>query len=136
VRLHLCRHADAAPGTPDELRTLTAEGVAAATELGRRLAASDPPPRVVLTSPLVRARETAERVGAELAVPVLVDTRLAPGATPAGLLAALELLEGPVVAVGHQPDCSQLVEALTGTAALFPPAGCVELEVDPGSAPA
>ncbi len=90
----------------------------------------------MLTSPLVRARETAQRVGDELDVPVLVDTRLAPGASLDGILAALHRLEGPVVAIGHQPDCSQIVEALTGTAALFPPAACVELEVDPGSAPA
>ncbi len=115
---------------------MTPAGAEAATRLGRRLASTDPPPRIVLTSPLVRARETAQRVGDELDVPVLVDTRLAPGATVDRILAALHRLEGPVVAIGHQPDCSQIVEALTGTAALFPPAACVELEVDPGSASA
>ena len=63
VQLYLVRHAQAADGEPDELRPLTAEGRRAARELGERLAAVGVRPDAVLTSPLLRARQT----GAELA---------------------------------------------------------------------
>ena len=59
VRLVLVRHAEAAPGEPDELRPLTPDGREAARELGEQLAADDVRPDAVLTSPLLRARETA-----------------------------------------------------------------------------
>ena len=57
------------PGEPDELRELTAEGVEQARALGARLAALPEPPRLVLTSPLLRARQT----GAEIATETGVD---------------------------------------------------------------
>lgn len=130
MRVHLCRHATAAPGAPDDLRALTAGGIAAAENLGRLLAAATDRPLLILTSPLVRAHQTAEIVGAILEVPVLVDTRLAPGAGVDSLRAMLVSIDGPVATVGHQPDCSQIAEALTGVAPIFPPAGCVALELD------
>ena len=36
MRLFVVRHAEAAPGEPDDLRTLTAHGKQQARELGRR----------------------------------------------------------------------------------------------------
>ena len=62
VRVYLCRHAKAAPGEPDELRPLTPEGVDQAQRLGERLAEEPMPPAVVLSSPLLRARQTAEAI--------------------------------------------------------------------------
>src|SRR6185295_10745717 len=62
VLVYLCRHAAAAPGDPDELRPLTPEGTDQARRLGERLAAKEPPPAVVVSSPLVRARRTAELI--------------------------------------------------------------------------
>ena len=69
VRIYLCRHAQAKPGEPDELRELTPEGLEQARDLGTRLAALPAPPRLVLTSPLIRARQT----GAAVAEVVGVD---------------------------------------------------------------
>jgi phosphohistidine phosphatase len=115
VQLYLVRHAEAADGEPDELRPLTAEGRRAARELGERLAADGVRPDAVLTSPLLRARET----GAELARPAGIepepDERLAPGATPEAVRAAAEERGGEtVVVVGHQPDCGRIAAALSG----------------------
>jgi phosphohistidine phosphatase len=129
VRLFLVRHAHAAPGTPDDLRALSAEGREQARALGQRLAAEGP--GVVLSSPLLRARETADAIARASEAPLRVDERLAPGATADSLLeAAAAGGSETVVAVGHQPDCSEIAMALTGGRDPgFPPAGFVELAV-------
>src|SRR5439155_4236406 len=76
MRLYLVRHAEAAPGTPDELRTLTPEGREQARQLGERLRGEGVVADAVLCSPLLRARETADALGLGRAEP---DERLAPG---------------------------------------------------------
>src|SRR5436305_1109260 len=79
MRILIVRHAEAAPGDPDELRPLTPEGREHARELGRRLRDAGFAPDAVVTSPLLRARETAAALA--LGDPT-VDERLAPGASP------------------------------------------------------
>jgi len=130
VQLYLVRHAEAADGEPDELRPLTADGRRAARELGERLASDGIRPDAVLTSPLLRARET----GTELARPSGLDSepdeRLAPGATAEDVKAAAEGRGETVVVVGHQPDCSRIAAALTGGPEPdFPPAGMFAIEL-------
>ena len=124
MRVYLCRHAEAATGEPDEARELTGRGHEQARELAVLLAGESPAPVVVVTSPLVRARQTAAYLGEVLDVPLLVDARLAPGATLAsfGQLVG-ELDGGPVATVGHQPDCSEIVLALSGHDPGFPVGG-------------
>jgi len=61
VRLYLIRHAESASGEPDELRRLTPGGEEQARALGERLAGRLPP-EVVLSSPLLRARQTADAI--------------------------------------------------------------------------
>jgi phosphohistidine phosphatase len=130
VQLYLVRHAEAADGEPDELRPLTAEGRRAARELGERLASEGIRPDAVLTSPLLRARET----GAELARPAGLaaeaDDRLAPGATAEDVKAAAGGRGETVVVVGHQPDCGRIAAALTGSEEpAFPPAGMLAINL-------
>jgi phosphohistidine phosphatase len=130
VQLYLVRHAEAADGEPDELRPLTADGRRAARTLGERLAAEGVVPDAVLTSPLLRARET----GAELARPVGLepepDERLAPGATAESVTAAAAERGETVVVIGHQPDCGRIAAELAGgPEPAFPPAGMLAIEV-------
>jgi phosphohistidine phosphatase len=127
MRLILVRHAEAAPGDPDDLRPLTDTGRATARELGERLAELEP--RTVICSPLLRARETAEAIARASGVPVEVEELLAPGADADGLREAAAGREGPLVAVGHQPDCSEIVLALTGGTRDFAPGEAAELEL-------
>lgn len=137
MRLYLCRHAQAAAGEPDQLRRLTPAGVEQARSLGTSLAASEPPLALVLSSPLLRARQTAEGISDAAGCPVLVDDRLAPGATAEGLLAAVgdaaeslgEQADGSVAAVGHQPDCSEIALTLIGRDPGFPVAGVVAVDL-------
>jgi phosphohistidine phosphatase len=131
VRVYLCRHAAAAPGDPDELRELTGEGRRQARALGVRLAGLAEPPATVLSSPLVRARQTAEAVAAETGAALRIERGLAPGATVDALRAAVAGASGPVAAVGHQPDCSEIAVALTGSDPGFAPGSMTVLQLAP-----
>jgi phosphohistidine phosphatase len=121
VRLIVVRHAHADPGDPDELRPLSARGRDEAAALAERLAETTP--ALVVSSPLLRARETAAPIAKAAGAELRVDERLSPGATAEDVLAAVEGAEGTVVTVGHQPDCSVVVEVLAGEPVDFPPAG-------------
>jgi phosphohistidine phosphatase len=128
MRLIVVRHAHADPGDPDELRPLSARGREEAHALAHRLAA-EVKPVLVLTSPLLRARETADPIVRAAGAQLRVDERLSPGATAEDVLAAAAGEEGTIVAVGHQPDCSLVVEALSGETVDFPPAGHAVVEL-------
>jgi phosphohistidine phosphatase len=127
VRLFLVRHAEAAPGDPDDLRPLTTAGREHARTLGATLASERP--EVVLTSPLLRARETGAAIAEASGIAAETDERLAPGATADGLRAAATGRGDTIVAVGHQPDCSAIVFALTGEEVRFPAGAVHEVEL-------
>ena len=130
VQLYLVRHAEAADGEPDELRPLTAEGRAAARALGRKLADDGVRPDAVLTSPLLRARETGTELARPAGLEAQPDERLAPGATAEAVREAAGERGGTVVVVGHQPDCSHIAAALTGgPEPAFPPGGMVAIDL-------
>jgi phosphohistidine phosphatase len=127
VLLVLIRHADAAPGSPDELRGLTPEGHEQARRLGEQLRADGIEPDAVLSSPLLRARETAADLGFGAPEP---RDELAPGATAEDVRAAVAGRGETVIVVGHQPDCGQIAAALSGgPEPAFPPAGVHVLEL-------
>ena len=126
MRLVIVRHAEATPGEPDELRSLTAQGREQARALGELLRAVGIEPDVVVTSPLPRARETASALG--LGEPE-VDDRLSPGASPEDVRDAAWGRGETVLVVGHQPDCGRAVLTWSGREVPFPPAGYAELEL-------
>jgi phosphohistidine phosphatase len=127
VHLIIARHAKAAPGQPDALRPLTESGRESARLLGGLLA--EERPDAVVSSPLLRAHETAKAIAAAAGLEASVDERLAPGATLESLRAAVEGLGERVVVVGHQPDCGEIVFELTGREVSFPTAGFTEVEL-------
>ncbi|HEY2776901.1 MAG TPA: histidine phosphatase family protein [Gaiellaceae bacterium] len=127
MRVFLVRHAEAAPGEPDELRPLTSAGRDAARALGDRLATQQP--TAVVSSPLLRARETADLIARACGLDATTDEGLAPGATSDILHETAKDKGETVVAVGHQPDCSEIVLELTGRDVSFPPAGVAELDL-------
>ena len=114
MRLYLVRHAEAAPGEPDELRPLSATGREQARDLGGRIAAEGVRPDAVLTSPLLRARETGEEIARATGSVAVPDERLSPGASADDLRAAIAGRGERVVVVGHQPDCGRIAAVLTG----------------------
>ena len=130
VRLVIVRHAEAASGEPDELRPLTAAGRETARALGQRLADEGLEPDAVLTSPLLRARETAQELARPAGLAPEPDERLAPGATAEAVRAAAQERGETVIVVGHQPDCSRIAAALSGgEEPPFPPGGMLAIEL-------
>lgn len=97
-------------------RPLTAEGVARTKEVVRGLRTLKVRPDVILASPLLRARETAEIAKKGLLTDAKVELaeELTPDASPDRLLARLaELADKPVVlCVGHEPHISTTISAM------------------------
>jgi phosphohistidine phosphatase len=130
MQLYLVRHADATPGSPDELRPLSDEGREQAQELGERLRDDGVAPDVVLTSPLLRARQTGEALAQATGSTQESDDRLAPGATAESVREAVAGRGERVVVVGHQPDCGRIAATFRGgEEPRFPAAGMVVIEL-------
>jgi len=83
----------------------------------------------VLASPLLRARETADAIARAAGLVAEPDERLAPGADVDTVRDAVAGRGEAVVAVGHQPECSEIVLALTGDRVLFEPGHVHEVEL-------
>ncbi len=122
VELYLLRHAHAGdPGAwqgPDDERPLSAKGEGQTERLATFLVAFGFRPDAIISSPKVRAMQTAERVADRLGVAVSQDPRLGDSLDPATVEAILRDAGDPArpMLVGHDPDFSSLVEALTGGA--------------------
>jgi phosphohistidine phosphatase len=131
MKVFLIRHAKAEAGEPDALRALNEHGHAQAREVGERLAREGVHPDAVLSSPLVRARQTADAIARATGTEVEVDERLGPGATADDLRNAVSGRGATVVVVGHQPDCGQIAAAVNGgPEPAFRTAGVMELTLD------
>jgi phosphohistidine phosphatase len=110
----LLRHGDAEDGLDkaDADRELTQKGERQSRDAGRALRALGVELDICLSSPKVRARQTAELACEALGCPVEVDDRLAGGDfDPLELVAG----RGEVLLVGHEPDFSGAVAMVTGS---------------------
>jgi phosphohistidine phosphatase len=109
--LWLLRHAEAADGGPDAERPLTPAGTRQAELTGLALARLGASFDGCLTSPKLRAVQTAERACEPLGVTVSVEQALAGGAFDAEQLATG--FENALL-VGHDPSFTNAIEDLTG----------------------
>jgi phosphohistidine phosphatase len=138
--LYLIRHGLAearGEAWPDDTkRPLTEQGVSRLRKSARALARMGVPIDVVLTSPLVRTRQTAEIVAAAFGPrpPVVNVEALAPGGTPTALAAELEkhARRPHIVIVGHEPGIGELAAWLVGMrhALEFKKGGVCRIDVD------
>jgi phosphohistidine phosphatase len=110
--LWLLRHGDAADGSPDAERPLTEKGERQSRAAGEALKALGIEPGACLTSPKVRAADTAKLACEPLGIEPQLEPKLAGGPFDAEALAAG--LGDDILLVGHDPDFSMAVHALTG----------------------
>jgi phosphohistidine phosphatase len=122
MQIYLVRHAIAEPGgsawPDDSLRPLTEEGRRRFAAASAGLSRFEGVPERILTSPYVRARQTAELLAAEGGSACVVESfpALEPGHSPSTILARVRKHNGDRVAlVGHEPDLGQLAATLLGT---------------------
>jgi len=108
--LILWRHAEAVDGAPDTARKLTAKGVKQAQDVANWLRPRLPKRTRIIVSPTERTLQTAKALTEN--VEIMRD--LAPGASPAAVLAAAGWPEhkGAVLVVGHQPALGLLASLL------------------------
>jgi phosphohistidine phosphatase len=112
--LWLLRHAEAADGLPDDERPLTEQGVRQAEAAGRALARLGVHIDVCLSSPKLRALQTAQLACEPLGIPVTSSPALAGEPFDVHeLIAGL----GDVLLVGHDPSFSLTLHDLTGAQA-------------------
>jgi phosphohistidine phosphatase len=114
VDCYLVRHGEAFPETQDPRRSLTPTGRASVEQLGRLAAAKAVQPAAIFHSGIVRAKQTAEILAAQLApnIQVRESAGLRPEDDPAIAAAELEIAQSPIMLVGHLPHMSRLVALL------------------------
>ena len=143
--LYLVRHAIAAargPEWPDDaLRPLTDSGISRFKKVVEGLATMNLIVDEVLTSPLVRARQTADLLASGLPdhPPVKVLEALAPEHAPARVFEAVaRVARGRRVAlVGHEPGLGELAALLIGARRTIPfkKGGVCRIDVETAVAP-
>jgi phosphohistidine phosphatase len=117
---------------PDDERPLTRKGREETHEVARYLAKLRVKPAKIFTSPLPRASQTAEIAAEHLHAPVVVTKKLTKKFTLGKLE---ELLAGEtetVMVVGHEPNFSRVIKALTGGEIKLRKSGVARLTIEVG----
>lgn len=130
---------DALDFVRDELRPLTAKGRKQLRAVSAGLQAMALPCDFILSSPLVRARQTAELVANELKLKKRMELadELKPGGNVKKLIQKITGLKGGtknVLLVGHEPDLSELISLLVtggpGAGFALKKGGMAKLEIE------
>lgn len=122
----LVRHTEAEDGSPDAERKLTAKGEQAAATIADALARLGVEVDGCVSSPKVRAVETARPICAGLGHELTEDERMAGGPFDPHEVAA-DVGENALL-VGHEPDLSMAVHRMTGAQVRLPKGGVVGVD--------
>ncbi len=134
MKLYFLRHGEADwpnwTGSDDE-RPLTDAGKKELRRVAKFLTQIGVAPSVILSSPLLRAVQTAEIAQKQVGGELVTDEALASGATARGVRALLKKHGAEeVMLVGHEPDFSALVHAFTGGTVKMAKAGVARVDLD------
>ncbi|MBM4443153.1 MAG: histidine phosphatase family protein [Candidatus Rokubacteria bacterium] len=143
MRVLVIRHSEAVPAgsAPDAERALTPAGVTRFRAAARGLARRVPAPDALLTSPLLRARQTAALAAEAWGVEPEAERALVAGVDEIVDVLHRYPRDATIVLVGHEPTVSMLVATLADLASAdaigFEPGAAALLEVEalgPGGA--
>lgn len=139
-RVYFLRHGPAGNKSEwrlkDSERPLTAEGLAEVRAVSRALAGANLGVGVVVTSPFARCLQTAHELAKALGpdVALSIDVRVAPGFDRSDLDELLGEHRGErIVVVGHEPDLSTVIGAVTGGRVRLRKTAFVRIDLDSSS---
>jgi phosphohistidine phosphatase len=120
LELYLIRHGEAAERgeeyPDDSLRPLTPQGIARLRKEARGLDELGVAFDLIITSPLVRTKQTADTIAETMKSkpPVSTSDALAPAGTPAAVMQELarHMKKGSIALVGHEPNIGELAARL------------------------
>lgn len=120
---------------PDDERPLTKEGRGEMERIAKFLRGLEIEPAIVLSSPLPRAWQTAEYAATALGVKLEEEPALAKGFSVAKLRTLLKRAKGgDLMIVGHEPDFSTVIRALTGGDVRIGKGGIARVDLQHGTA--
>ena len=135
MQLYFLRHGEADwPGwtKPDDERPLTDFGKKEVRQVAKFLDRLKVKPDLIVSSPLPRALQTAEVAAEQLKTKVRQDEALEPGFGISELSTVLNRHRSKVLMlVGHEPDFSIVISALTGGFIKMSKAGVALIDIDP-----
>jgi phosphohistidine phosphatase len=135
MQLYFLRHGEADwPGwtRPDDERPLTDFGKKEVRQVAKFLNRLKVKPDLIVSSPLPRALQTAEIAAEQLRTKLRKDEALEPGFGMKELKTVLERHRSKVLMlVGHEPDFSSVISALTGASVKLSKAGVALVDIDP-----
>jgi len=118
MTIHFLRHAEAEPiQVSDAERALTPKGLDQADKVAKFCQRAGLVPQLLITSPFVRARQTAEIVARKLGnVDLVVEPFLGCGMAAETFIEEIAAYKGftTVMVVGHEPDFSDTIAVLLG----------------------
>jgi phosphohistidine phosphatase len=134
VKLYLLRHGKADwPNwqKADDERPLTKEGRREIRRIAQFLAELNVAPAVILASPLPRARQTAEIFAEAAGIELREEPALRPGFNATKARALIKRAKGnDLMLVGHEPDFSAVIRALTGGTVKLGKGGIARVDLD------
>jgi phosphohistidine phosphatase len=135
MQLYFFRHGEADwPGwtKPDDERPLPDFGKKEVRQVGKFLNRLKVKPSLILSSPLPRALQTAEGASEQLKTKLRQDEALEPGFGVTELRTVLKRHHSKaLMLVGHEPDFSSVISALTGASVKLSKAGVALVDFDP-----
>jgi len=135
MQLYFLRHGEADwPGwtKPDDERPLTDFGKREVRQVAKFLNRLKVKPDVIVSSPLPRALQTAEVAAEQLKTKLRQDEALEPGFGISELSTVLKRHRSKILMlVGHEPDFSSVISALTGGFIKMSKAGVALVDIDP-----
>lgn len=118
----------------DSLRPLTEDGIKEMRRAAKFFKAIGVAPKLIFTSPLPRALQTAQLAHKQIGGELQLEAKLSPGAMPQIVKSLLQeqmkSQNGDLMIVGHEPDLSEIIRHFSGARVKMSKAGLARLDLE------